>query len=101
MPDPEWKAAAVADLKSIVDYISDDNTDAAQALKDEVEARVSRLPGHPQLYRAGRVDGTREMVVRRNYIVVYTIEADVVTIVRVLHAARQWPETETSRSGIL
>ena len=40
MPDPEWKAAAVADLKSIVDYISDDSPDAAQALKDEVEARV-------------------------------------------------------------
>ena len=85
---------AVADLLSIVEYISDDNPDAAQALKDEIEAKVSRLPDHSQLYRAGRVDGTREMVVRRNYIVVYMEDASAVTVLRVLHAAQQWPRTE-------
>lgn len=40
---------AVADLLVIVDYISDDNPDAAQALKDEIEAKVSRLREHPRL----------------------------------------------------
>lgn len=55
----EWKTAAVADLLAIIDYISDDNPDAAQALKDEIEQKVSRLPMNPQLYRVGRVDGTR------------------------------------------
>ena len=75
MSEPEWKPVAVADLLSIVDYISDDNPGAAHALKDEIEAKVSRLPDHSQLYRAGRVDGTREMVVRRNYIVVYMEDA--------------------------
>ena len=94
MSEPEWKAAAVTDLLSIVEYISDDNPDAAQALKDEIEVKVSRLPEHPGLYRAGRVGGTREMVVRRNYIVVYTEDAQAVTILRVLHAARQWPRTD-------
>ena len=63
MLDLEWKATAVADLKAIVGYISDDNPDAAQALKDDIETRVSRLPENPRLYRVGRVDGTREMVV--------------------------------------
>ena len=82
---------AVADLLAIVDYISYDNPDAAQALKDEIEARVSRLRERPRLYRVGRVEGTREMVVRSNYIVVYAEDADTVTILRVLHAARQWP----------
>jgi toxin ParE1/3/4 len=33
----EWKATTVADLLAIVDYISDDNPDAAQALKNEIE----------------------------------------------------------------
>ncbi len=89
----EWKATAVADLLVIVDYISDDNPDAAQALKDEIEGKVSRLPQHPRLYRVGRVEGTREMVVRSNYIVVYAEDADTVTILRVLHAAQQWPQT--------
>lgn len=89
----EWKATAIADLLAIVDYISDDNPDAAQALKDEIEAKTSRLPDNPQLYRVGRVDGTREMVVRPNYIVIYAEDTISVTILRVLHAAQQWPET--------
>ena len=87
----EWKATAVADLLAIVDYISDDNPDAAQVLKDEIEAKVSRLREQPRLYRVGRVEGTREMVVRSNYIVVYAEDTDTVTILRVLHAAQQWP----------
>ena len=92
MPNLEWKATAIADLLAIVDYISDDNPDAAQALKDEIEAKTSRLPDNPQLYRLGRVDGTREMVVRPNYIVVYADHASAVTILRVLHSAQQWPQ---------
>lgn len=91
MPDLEWKATAIADLLAIIDYISDDNPDAAQALKDEIEDKTSRLPEHPQMYRPGRVHGTREMVVRPNYVVVYSENPDVVTILRVLHAAQQWP----------
>lgn len=89
----EWRATAIADLLAIVDYISDDNPDAAQALKDEIEVKTSRLPDTPQLYRVGRVDGTREMVVRPNYIVIYAEDVIAVTILRVLHAAQQWPET--------
>lgn len=91
MRDLEWQASAIADLLAIIDYISDDNPDAAQALKDEIEAKTSRLPEHPQMYREGRVDGTREMVVRPNYIVVYSESPVAVTILRVLHAAQQWP----------
>jgi len=77
-------------LLAIIDYISDDNPDAAQVLKDEIEHKTSLLPERPQMYRAGRVDGTREMVVRPNYIVVYAESPEMVTILRVLHAAQQW-----------
>ncbi|TXG93903.1 MAG: type II toxin-antitoxin system RelE/ParE family toxin, partial [Rhodocyclaceae bacterium] len=48
MPDLEWKASAVADLMAIVDYISDDNPDAALALMDEIQGKVEQLPGHPE-----------------------------------------------------
>lgn len=91
MPVLEWRETARADLLAIVDYISDDNPDAAQHLKDDIEAKASKLPEHPKLYRAGRVAGTREMVVRTNYIVIYVEDAHAVSILRVLHAARQWP----------
>ena len=91
MRNLEWKSRAVADLVAIVDYISDDNPEAAQALKEDIETRVLRLRDNPRLYRAGRVTGTREMVVRSNYIVVYAEDADTVTVLRVLHAAQLWP----------
>ncbi len=91
MPVIEWRETARADLLAIVDYISDDNPDAAQRLKDDIEAKASKLPEHPKLYRAGRVPGTREMVVRSNYLVIYAEDADTVTILRVLHGAQQWP----------
>ena len=91
MPNLEWKAAAVADLLAIIDYISDHSPGAAQKLKDEIEDKASRLPEHPRMYRAGRIDGTREMVVHPNYIVIYAEDADMVTILRVLHAAQKWP----------
>lgn len=85
----EWSLLARADLLAIVDYISDDNPDAAQCLKDDIEARAARLPEHPKLYRTGRIEGTREMVVRANYVVVYIEGAFSVRILRVLHAAQQ------------
>ncbi|WP_247881400.1 type II toxin-antitoxin system RelE/ParE family toxin [Skermanella sp. TT6] len=87
----EWRETARADLLSIIDYISDDNLEAAQRLKNDIEAKTSKLPEHPKLYRTGRVAGTREMVVRSNYVVVYTEDTRAVTILRVLHAAQQWP----------
>lgn len=44
MPEPEWKAPAVADLLAIVDYISGDNPDAALALMEEIQDKVAQLP---------------------------------------------------------
>ena len=91
----EWKPKAREDLLSIVDYIAQDNPDAADRLADEIEAKTARLPTHPKLYKPGRMKGTREMVVRPNYLVVYAIETDSISVLRVLHAAQQWPEKQT------
>tara|TARA_R100000544_G_scaffold31249_1_gene17547 strand:+ start:288 stop:563 length:276 start_codon:yes stop_codon:yes gene_type:complete len=91
VPELECKAPAVADLMAIADYISDDNPDAALALVEEIQGKVAQLPAHPKRCRPGRVEGTRELVVRPNYIVVYTETAAAVTVLRVLHAAQMWP----------
>jgi toxin ParE1/3/4 len=89
-PTLEWHAAARTDLLSIVDYISDDNPNAAQTLKDEIEEKSAKLVEHPKLYKAGRVSGTREMLVGR-YIVVYAEDERRVMVLRVLHGAQLWP----------
>jgi len=94
VPRLEWREDARADLLAIIDFISDDNPDAAQRLKDDIEAKAAKLPEHPRLYRPGRVDGTREMVVRSNYVVVYVENAHAISILRVLHAAQQWPPVQ-------
>jgi len=42
----------------------------------------------------GRITGIHELVVHRNYILLYDINGDNVRILRVLNAARQWPIPE-------
>ena len=91
MPDLKWQAPAVEDLLAIIGYIADDNPQAACALLEEIEEKVARLAEHPKRCRQGRVKGTRELVVRPNYIVVYTETPEMVTVLRVLHAAQMWP----------
>ena len=91
MPELEWKASAVADLMEIVDYISDNNPDAAHALMNEIQHKVAKLPAYPKRGRPGRVEGTRELVVHPNYIVIYAENRATVTVLRVLHAAQMWP----------
>ena len=91
-PRLEWRPQARADLLEIVAYIADDNPDAAQELKDEIEAKAAKLPDHPKLYKASpRVKGMRELVVRSDYVVLYRETPQLVEIVNVVHARRQWP----------
>ncbi|HHA2250243.1 TPA: type II toxin-antitoxin system RelE/ParE family toxin [Enterobacter ludwigii] len=96
MPVVNWREAARNDLLNILTYIAEDNPDAALRLIDDIESRAGTLGDNPRAYRPGREPGTREMVVRKNYIVVYTETPGGVDVLRVLHAARSWPE---SRAG--
>lgn len=86
-----WRPMACEDRAAIMDYIALDNPGAALELDDEIEAKTNALVSHPKLYKPGRMKGTREMVIRPNYVVVYRETPAEVTILRVLHAARQWP----------
>jgi addiction module RelE/StbE family toxin len=82
---------ALADRDDIMVYIAQDNPVAAVDLDLEFEAKAENARMRPKLYKAGRVKGTREIVVRPNYVMVYRITGDVVEVLRVLHAAQQWP----------
>ncbi|UAN65646.1 type II toxin-antitoxin system RelE/ParE family toxin [Serratia sp. JSRIV006] len=83
----EWKPMALTDRENIMDYISQDNPRAAIALDDEFETAAERACYSPDMYKAGRIKGTRELVVRPHYILIYQTEGDVLTVLRVLHAA--------------
>ncbi len=82
---------AISDRDTIMEYIAEDNVTAALELDAEFEAHADRVCETPTLYKPGRMKGTREIVVRPNYVMVYQVEAETVVILRVLHATQQWP----------
>ena len=42
-PKLEWRQQAIDELVEIVEYIAEDNPDAAQELKDEIEEKAAKL----------------------------------------------------------
>jgi toxin ParE1/3/4 len=78
---------------AIAEYIARDNPVAAHATHDAILRQVGQLAEHPRVGRPGRIKGTQELVVAgTSYIVAYRVAAKKVTILRVLHGARQWPK---------
>lgn len=86
-----WSSRARRDLASVYAFIADDNPAAADAFRAMVYRKTDLLASLPLAHRAGRLAGTREMVVHPHYIVVYAATPDSVTILRILHSARNWP----------
>jgi toxin ParE1/3/4 len=86
-----WTPEAIQDRDEIYDYIEATNPVAALALDELFEEKAGRLLDHPGMGRTGREAGTRELVAHKNYILIYDATADLVRVLRVLHAARQRP----------
>lgn len=88
----EWTEPAKRDKDALIDYIAKDNPLAAVGQGDEITQQIGRLADFPKIGRAGRLRGTRELVINRTpYIVAYRIKGETVYILRVLHGAQQWP----------
>jgi addiction module RelE/StbE family toxin len=86
-----WTPEAIKDRDDIYNYIEADNPVVALTLDELLSEKASRLVDHPNLGRPGRLTDTRELVAHQNYILVYDLAGDLVRVLRVLHAARQWP----------
>ena len=86
-----WRAKARADLRDIIDYISDRNRDGATALQAATARTVEFLSNNPFMYRPGRLPDTREAVIHPNYVIVYRVAKDSVIILAVLHARQNYP----------
>jgi toxin ParE1/3/4 len=88
-----WTRRATWDLTEIRNYIARDNPPAASRVAARIKRSVAGLADHPHLGRPGREPGTRELVIARTrYIVAYSVEEGSVTILAVIHGARQWPQ---------
>ena len=93
-------ARADEDLIEIWARISMDDPAAADRVIDGLEARWRHLGAHPYsgLARDDIAPGIRHLVAS-SYLIFYRVEADVVLIVRVLHARRRI-DTETVTDSI-
>ncbi len=88
-----WTLPAVEHLKEIRAHISLDSPAAASRVVKAIREQVKPLAEHPQIGRRGIIDGTRELVISRlPYLVVYQLQDDTVTVLAVVHTARNWPE---------
>jgi toxin ParE1/3/4 len=86
-----WTPTALRDLESLYGYISEDNATAAGATVESILAGIAVLPRHPEMGRAGRVAGTRELVVAP-FVVAYRARRTSIEVVAIIHGARRWPE---------
>lgn len=88
-----WRPKALEDREAIWDYISPRNYAAAVKLDDEFEEKAELASQNPNYGKPGRVAGTREILVRKNYYLVYEVDehTSTVSMVRVLHTSQNWP----------
>jgi len=88
----KWLRVALANLNAEAEYIAEDNPAAARRVVQKIFRAVDLLKQNPAMGRAGRVAGTRELIVTDTpYIVPYRVRGDAVEILRAFHAARKWP----------
>lgn len=85
---------ALEDLDGIWSYIAKVNVAAADRIIDQLYDRFDLLAGEPQLgeRQPHLADGTYRRFCFRNYVIYYVPDDEGITLVRVLHGARD--ETE-------
>ena len=85
----KWTKTALRSVDEIAGYIAKDNPKRATSFVVELQEAVTKLQVHPGMGRAGRVPGTRELVLHKNYIAIYRVRGEGVEILRLHHAARK------------
>jgi len=90
--DLVWSIRALTELDEIIEYIRAQDPETADRVTARIDERVASLVQHPQLGRAGRVAGTRELVVAP-FIVAYELTDDLIVILAVLRGRRRWPRS--------
>lgn len=87
----KWSRRALSSLEKIAEYIEQDNPTRAKTFVQEIRQKSFFLVQHPTIGRAGRIIGTRELVVHKHYILIYRVRAERVEIIEVLHTSKKFP----------
>jgi toxin ParE1/3/4 len=90
----EWTEQATRQLDQAHDYIALSNSEEVAArITMLIVNTVQQLESFPMSGRAGRVPGTRELVVASTpFIAAYAIQKARIVILAVYHGAQRWPD---------
>lgn len=89
-----WTDSAQRDIGEIVTYIWFESPAASKRIRQRIEKTARYLKSQPYMGRAGLLPGTREAFTPPSYRIVYAVDSGTVSILRVVHTARQWPPVE-------
>ncbi|HEX4292912.1 MAG TPA: type II toxin-antitoxin system RelE/ParE family toxin [Rhizomicrobium sp.] len=92
-----WEPRASVDLLRIWRHIAKDRPIAARGVFDRIHGGVEILAQSPKLGRTGRLARSREFIFADiPYLAIYRINErhKTVEILRIIHAARNWPQED-------
>ena len=88
----KWLRQAFLDLDEIEAYVTADSPAIAVKVVVKIITAVTLLREQQGIGRAGRVPGTKELLISGlPYIVPYRVKDETVQILRVYHTSRKWP----------
>ncbi|MBV9387096.1 MAG: type II toxin-antitoxin system RelE/ParE family toxin [Chroococcidiopsidaceae cyanobacterium CP_BM_ER_R8_30] len=89
----KWLRKALRNLEQIQQYVTADDPEAAIQVVLRIQGAVQQLETFPMMGKAGRVDGTRELVIpNTSFIVIYRVQGKTVQILRILHTSKKYPD---------
>jgi toxin ParE1/3/4 len=91
----KWTEQATQQLDQAHDYIALANNKAVAArITMQIVTAVQQLATFPMSGKAGRLLGTRELVISNTpFIAAYAIDRADIIILAIYHGAQQWPES--------
>ena len=88
-----WSRRAIRHLVAIRDFIAQEDARAAGRIACRILDGVELAASQPHMGRAGRVAGTRELVIAgTQYVIPYRVRGDRFEIIAVFHGRQKWPE---------
>ncbi len=95
----KWTRTALRSVDEIAGFMAKDNPTRASSFVLELKDAVTKLQVHPGMGRAGRVPGTRELVLHKNYMAIYRVRGDDVEILRLHHVVQNLSSRYQPSSG--
>jgi len=91
----KWTEQATQQLDQAHDYIAfSNNRQVAARITTQIVNGVQQLAAFPMSGKAGRVPGTRELVISNTpFIAAYAIDKTDIVILAIYHGAQRWPES--------